>query len=112
MNVKEQRLYVDEDDIYSFISKNKNKLIMPDQDLMNALYAKKIKCLDEKLYNYDARRFRYYRIVTNGKCNMDFVINNTVMLHFCGKRKPWLATYNGRFHALYKHYEKLANVVD
>lgn len=108
INLAEQRLNGNENEIYEFIEKNRAKLIMPDQDLMNALYAKKIKSLDEKLYNYDARRYRYYRIVTNGKCNMDYIINNTVMLHFCGKRKPWLNTYNGKFQSLYKHYEKLA----
>ena len=108
MNLEEQRKHVDEHDIYNFMLKNKNKLIMPDQDIMNALFAKKIKSLDEKKYNYDARRFRYYKIASNGVCDMHFVINNTVMLHFCGKRKPWKESYSGRFHALYKHYEKLA----
>lgn len=108
MNLEEQRKHIDENEIYNFLVKNKTKLILPDQDIMNALFSKKIKSLDEKLYNYDARRYRYYKIATNGECDMHFVIYNTVMLHFCGKRKPWKDTYSGRFHALYKHYEKLA----
>jgi len=62
---------------------------MPDQDIINSLYSKKIKSIDEKLYNYDARYYSYYKITSNGKCDMDYVINNTVFIHFCGKKKPW-----------------------
>ena len=39
---------------------------------------------------------------------MDYVINNTIILHFCGKKKPWHKKYSGKFHSLYKHYEKIA----
>jgi lipopolysaccharide biosynthesis glycosyltransferase len=75
---------------------------------MNALYSKKIKSLDKKIYNYDVRYYNYYKTKSNGMCDMDYVIRNTVVLHFCGKKKPWKKGYSGKFHALYKHYEKLA----
>lgn len=108
MNLELQRELVREQDIFDFVEKNRLKLIMPDQDIMNALYAKKIKSLDEKLYNYDVRYYRYYKVMSNGTCDMDYVIRNTVILHYCGKKKPWKKEYNGKFHSLYKHYEKLA----
>ena len=108
MNLDLQRKLVDEEEIYSFIEKNRSKLIMPDQDIINALYSKQIKCLDEKLYNYDVRYYRYYKITSNNTCDMDFVIRSTVFLHFCGKKKPWNKRYSGQFYSLYKHYEKLA----
>jgi len=108
MNLNLQRQTIDEKEIFDFVEKNRSKLIMPDQDILNALYSKKIKSIDEKLYNYDTRFYGYYKILTGRKCDMDFVINNTVILHFCGKKKPWKKDYRGRFHALYKHYEKLA----
>ncbi|WP_341876998.1 glycosyltransferase family 8 protein [Defluviitalea saccharophila] len=108
MNLEYQRQYIDENTIYQFVEKNRSKLIMPDQDILNALYSKKIKSLDEKLYNYDARFYRYYKIMSGGLCDMDYIIRNTVILHFCGKKKPWVKNYSGKFHSLYKHYEKLA----
>jgi len=108
MNLELQRKLIDEQTIYKFVEKNRSKLIMPDQDILNALYSKRIKSLDEKLYNYDVRYYRYYKIISSGVWDMDYVIKNTVILHFCGKKKPWKKDYNGRFHALYKHYEKLA----
>lgn len=36
---------------------------------------------------------------------MDWVTQNTVILHFCGKKKPWQPSYRGRLSALYKHYQ-------
>ena len=39
---------------------------------------------------------------------MDWVMGHTSILHFCGRRKPWQRSYQGRFSALYKHYQHLA----
>jgi lipopolysaccharide biosynthesis glycosyltransferase len=108
MNLELQRKLVDEGEIFAFVEKNRAKLLMPDQDVINALYAKKIRTLDEKLHNYDVRYYRYYALATGGLCDMDYVIRHTVILHFCGKRKPWKKGYTGQFFSLYKHYEKLA----
>lgn len=108
MNLNLQRKVIDEQEIFEFVDKNRAKLIMPDQDILNALYSKKIKSLDEKIYNYDARYYRYYKIITGGTCDMDYIIRNTAIIHFCGKKKPWKKGYDGKFYSLYKHYEKLA----
>ena len=108
MNLDLHRKFIREEKIYELIKRKSPKLIMPDQDILNALYAKKIKSIDEKLYNYDVRYFHYYKITTNSLWDMDYVIKHTVVLHFCGKKKPWNKDYSGRFHSLYKHYEKLA----
>lgn len=110
MNLELLRLEDGEENIYRFIEENRLKLIMPDQDILNALYAKHIKSLDEKLYNYDARYYNYYKIANNNSFDMDEIINNTVILHFCGKKKPWQKRYSGRFHSLYKHYERLVKI--
>lgn len=37
-------------------------------------------------------------------------MRNTVILHYCGRDKPWLPTKNsGRFTALYKNYFQMTN---
>lgn len=112
MNLKLQRKRISEEEIYDFVENNRSKLIMPDQDIINALYTKRIKSIDEKLYNYDARYYRYYKITSNGEWDMGHVIDHTVFLHFCGKRKPWKKDYSGKFHALFKYMEKLCNAAD
>lgn len=106
MNLEEQRIKIKEEEIYQFVEENRKKLILPDQDVINGLYSKQIRDVDELIYNFDARFYQYYKIVN--KIDMDFVINQTAIIHFCGKRKPWLSNYIGKFHSLYKHYEKLA----
>lgn len=108
MNLRLQREAINEQDIYDFVEENKKKLFLPDQDIINALYAKEIKNIDEIMFNYDARFYRYYKIVSNGKIDMDYIIRHTSIIHFCGKKKPWHKNYTGNFHSLYKHYEKLA----
>lgn len=108
MNLELQRKRIDEDSIFKFVELNHVHLTLPDQDVLNALYSKQIKSLDEKLYNYDVRYFTYYKMASKGKWDMEHVINNTVILHFCGKKKPWKKGYSGKFHSVYKHYEKLA----
>ena len=107
-NLKLQRKEIDEKEIFDFVEKNKNSLILPDQDILNALYSKSIKPINEILYNYDPRYYNYYKLMSNGKYNLDYIIYNSSIIHFCGKQKPWKKGYSGRFHSLYKHYERLA----
>lgn len=108
MNLPLLRKNVDEKEIFDYIKKNQSRLFLPDQDILNALYSKKIKKIDEIKYNYDVRYYHYYKIQSSGEFNMDYVMRNTVFLHFCGKKKPWHTNYSGHFHSLYKHYETLA----
>lgn len=108
MNLEEARRKINEKEIYEYVARYKQKLLLPDQDVINALYSKQIKTLDEMLYNYDPRYYYYYKMTSYGKVDMDYVIYRTKILHFCGKKKPWLKNYSGKFHSLYKHYEKMA----
>jgi lipopolysaccharide biosynthesis glycosyltransferase len=108
MNLQLQREKVKEQQIYEFVEENKKRLILPDQDILNGLYSKEIKNVDEILYNFDARFYHYYRLENKNKVDMDYIIRNTSIIHFCGKKKPWHKNYAGPFHSLYKHYEKLA----
>jgi lipopolysaccharide biosynthesis glycosyltransferase len=108
MNLDEQRKRIKEEELFEFVELNKKKLILPDQDIINGLYSRKIKDIDETLYNFDARFYQYYKLTSKNKIDMDYVINHTSIIHFCGKKKPWHDNYNGKFHSLYKHYERLA----
>lgn len=110
MNVKLQREKIDEQEIFAFVERNKMRLILPDQDILNALYSKDIKDINEIHYNYDPRFYRYFKVASNGEYDMDYIMKHTRILHFCGKKKPWDKKYTGYFHALYKHYEKVANI--
>lgn len=108
MNLELHRKKINEQEIFDFVAKNKKRLILPDQDILNALYSSEIKKIDEIRYNYDPRFFHFYKIASDGLYDMDYIIHHTSIIHFCGKRKPWHKQYTGKFHSLYKHYERLA----
>lgn len=111
INVKKLRSEVKEKMIFDFVENNKGKLIMPDQDVLNSLFAKKIKLIDENIYNYDARHYNVYLMLSNGRFSASEVVSKTVFMHFCGKAKPWNPNYNGKFLILYKHYQnQLTNI--
>ena len=109
LNLRRQRERVRSSDIFDFVRERGAELILPDQDILNALYGKHTFPLDSALYNYDCRRFDTYLLKSGGEMTMEWVMRNTVLLHFCGKKKPWRGNYSGRFNALYKHYMHLAD---
>lgn len=108
MNLSRMRTDVREKEIFEFVEKYKDFLILPDQDVLNGLYNTRILPVDESYWNYDVRKYETYRLASQGRMDMDWVMEHTAILHFCGKNKPWDPKYRGRFSALYKHYRCLA----
>lgn len=108
MNLPAIRKHVHAQDIYAYVEKNRQLLMLPDQDILNGLYGKLIVSVDECIWNYHAGRYEEYRLANVGEKDMNWVMQNTAILHFCGKRKPWHHSSPGRFTALYKHYMRLS----
>lgn len=103
MNLDEIRKKVAAEEIFNYI--REHRLLLPDQDVLNALYGEQILRVPDQLYNFDTRNSRIYETISLGKWTLDWVIKNTVILHYCGRDKPWLTTKNsGRLTALYKQY--------
>lgn len=101
------RKVVKAEDIYGCVREQMDMLLLPDQDVFNLLYGAYTLQLDDSIWNYDARYFSAYLLKSEGKCNIDWVMQNTVFLHFCGRQKPWKSKSSNRFFALYKHYMNL-----
>ncbi len=95
------------EDIFGFIKENEHKLLLPDQDVFNALYGKRTLLIPDEIWNYDARKYSQYLVRSGGEMDERWVIQNTAILHFCGKGKPWHTRYRYRFGQLYRHYEHL-----
>lgn len=109
MNISQIRREVRDNDIYHFIEENKLNLFLPDQDILNGLYGERIAPIPDQVYNYDVRKHATYELLSGGKWDLDWVIEQTVFLHFCGKDKPWYDNYKGRYSSVYKHYYHKAN---
>lgn len=111
MNLSQIRQKVNENDIFDTIQKRGDYLLLPDQDILNALYGKYTTAIPDEIYNYDTRKSLIYQALSTGKWDLNWVIQNTVFLHFCGKDKPWIPSYNGNFRDLYKHYFHKTNLL-
>ncbi len=107
MNLSRMREVITSAEIFSYAKKHKDALILPDQDILNGLYGAQILSLDDGIWNYDARKFEKYFLTSQGERDMDFIMDHTAILHFCGKSKPWTKNYIGYFASLYKHYQRL-----
>lgn len=95
------------EDVFSYVSDRGAGLLLPDQDVLNAMYGTRILPLDDFVWNYDARYYSSYLLRSSGVADMDWVMANTAILHFCGRAKPWKPGYPYRFGVLYKHYAQM-----
>ena len=94
-------------ELFDYAAAHMNTLILPDQDMLNALFGDRVLPLSDVRWNYDARDYHGYFVTSGGEVDMDWIMAHTTILHFCGKAKPWKRNYRYRFGALYKHYEQL-----
>lgn len=108
LNLKAQRERIEEQKIFHYVRTNQDSLILPDQDVLNALYHDAIQPLDDSIYNYDSRRYETYYLTSGGDKDINWVMENTAIIHYCGKEKPWQKSASGRFVPLYKHYIQIA----
>ncbi len=110
INLEACRREIHPEEIFSFVSAHEAELLLPDQDILNALYYDRILPLDDALWNYDARNYSNYLVRSLGEADMDWVMHHTSILHFCGRDKPWKKGYRRRFGILYRHYMHLADL--
>ena len=108
MDMPRAKALIDPDEIFAFAMEHERKLLFPDQDIFNALYGERTLPVPDQVWNYDARKYPDNIIRTGGEATLDWVMDNTAILHFCGRDKPWASKYRGQFAALYKHYATLA----
>lgn len=109
MDLEAGRREIRPEEIFRYVEEHGKELVLPDQDLLNAMYGERILPLDDALWNYDARNYNSYLIRSGGTRDLRWVVKNTAILHFCGRAKPWKPGYFYRFGLLYLHYAELSS---
>lgn len=104
MNIKLLRKEQDKEDVYKFIKRYKNKLMLPDQDIISGLYANKILPLDPYVYNMTEKLLNQAYFMPH--INERWIKENSVIIHYCGRNKPWEKDYKGILNKFYLEYEK------
>jgi len=104
MNLALLRQEQDEAEVLTYIRKHKKVLMLPDQDVLSALYGMKTLLVDSLRYNLSER----FKQATNirllpgeFKVDLDWIRQNTVIVHYCGKNKPWKRNYQGELNVFY-----------
>ena len=94
------------------IAENRSRLLLPDQDIMVILFKERITVLDSLKYNLSDRILTLARLSGIKGLTLDYVKNNTVIIHYCGRNKPWREGYHGTLGRFYFHYrDKLAESI-
>lgn len=101
MNLRRLRLEQNIQEVFLYIEKYKNKLILPDQDIISALYGSKIISLDPYRYNMTERLFAL-NPRNDAWFDLDWVRKNATIIHYCGRNKPWKNGYIGQLDLFFK----------
>jgi lipopolysaccharide biosynthesis glycosyltransferase len=109
MNLKLLREEQDYDEVFRFIEKRKNFLILPDQDIISSLYGSRIYALDTYRYNMTERLYRLHSHFEK-RLTLDWIRKHSVIIHYCGRNKPWNENYFGSLDVFYKEaVERMKN---
>ncbi len=105
MDLTKARKLVDMQEIIKNINESSEiELLLPDQDIFNAMYGKYTLEIPDEIYNYDVRFYAAYLLNSDNKYDLDWIMENTCILHFCGKKKPWHSRRYSMFSSLYKYF--------
>ena len=103
MNIKLLREKQDYREVFEYIEKNKNILFLPDQDIISAIYADRIVAIDPYIYNMTERMLHSPKSLIND-VDMDWVKQNSAIIHYCGRNKPWKDNYIGFLDDFYRQH--------
>lgn len=108
MNLSLLRTQQDPQQIYQFIEEHKNTLLLPDQDVVNALYADRTIFLDPLIYNLGEKylRLKNLHLSKEEKLGIDWVRQHTAIIHYYGRNKPWKEGYHGKLGVFYDFFTR------
>lgn len=101
MNLSLLRKEQNFEDVFQFIEKRKSLLVLPDQDIISGLYGSRIYALDAFRYNMTERLYQMHAPFEKS-LDLNWVRENSVIIHYCGRNKPWKENYIGQLDVFYK----------
>lgn len=107
MNLNRLRNEQDYQEVFDFIEKRKKMLILPDRDIISSLYGNKIFALDTYKYNMTENLYMA-RSRFDKDLSIEWIRNNSVIIHYCGRNKPWKNNYIGQLDIFYREaYDRM-----
>ena len=110
LNLPLFREHLDLAEIRAFANKKKSILFLPDQDILTALYGDHVKLLDSLRYNLSDRVLAFHNAKSQQeRLDVEWVRKNSVIVHYCGKPKPWKEHYHGSLGVFYQELAEHPN---
>ena len=89
--------------IREYANERKHSLLLPDQDILTALCGDHAVLLDPLRYNLSDRVLAFYNADSrHSQRDLEWVRKNSVIIHYCGKNKPWREGYRGILDVFYR----------
>ena len=107
MDLEKMRQGFDMNAVNEFGLKKKKAMMFPDQDILIGLYGDKIKKVDDMIYNLGEQTLiDHNKKIGNKKKDVDWVRENSVVVHYFGANKPWKKgkKYEGVLDVFYYEY--------
>ena len=109
LNLRQLRKEQSYQEVFDYINSHRGKLILPDQDIISGLYGNRIIPLDSYCYNMTERLFLFHR-QSGDKMDVDYVRRHSVIIHYCGRNKPWKRGYVGKLDVFYQEACERMNI--
>lgn len=101
-NLSALRADLDMDRVRAFADEKQDVFLLPDQDILTALYGDRVHLLDSMVYNLSDRILALHNAeLRNAPVDLDWVRAHTVIIHYCGRLKPWKPHYVGVLDVFY-----------
>jgi len=92
--------------VFDYVTKRGKYFILPDQDIITAVYGDRIKLVDTCKYNLSDRLIVFNNLKpTNNYIDLEWVNKNAVIIHYFGDNKPWKAMYVGILDIFYNEIQ-------
>ena len=93
--------------VMDYVEEHRHTLFLPDQDVISALYSDKILRLNPYRYNMTERLFAAAKLSPRGEMDLNWVWENSRIIHYCGRNKPWKDNYLGQLDQFYHTYAQM-----
>ena len=103
MNIELLRKEQTMKEVIEYVEKRGKFFVLPDQDIITALYGDRVKLIDTFIYNLSDRLISLNNMspVLNEIIDLDWVRKNAVIIHYYGDNKPWKENYKGILNVFY-----------
>ncbi len=105
MNLSKLRKEQSVEEVLSYIRRRRLLLSLPDQDVVSGLYGRKVKLVDNQVYNLSEREIRWNNRRKKEKIDETWVDKHTKIIHYLSKNKPWKEGYKGILKPWYDQYK-------